>query len=120
MANQDAQRWWRNLSGSAPASVVGLWFGLVELADGGWHIYVAGTAEFDGADETAEWAVGPYVWWPDGRYFPFPAAGGDSDIASAVEAAAAFVEDLAPWTAVPVQGIATGFDDGDFKVVYQR
>ena len=40
---------------------------MVELAAGGWHIYVVGTASFDPEDETAEWAVGPHAWSPDGR-----------------------------------------------------
>lgn len=116
MADDSAPAWWANVSRSAPPALGGLWFGLVELTPGGWHIYVAGTAEFDADDETAEWAVDPYIWWPEDRYFPFPAAGGD-DVGAAVSAASDFVERLSPWTTVNVDGVATGFDDGDFVIV---
>jgi hypothetical protein len=116
---KDAAAWWRNVSETAPRGLRGLWFGLTELADSGWHIYVAGTATFDATDETAEWAVGPYPWLPNGRYFPFPAAGLD-DIVAAVDAAVAFVKDLEPWTAITIEGVATGFDAGEFSVVYPR
>ena len=57
---------------SAPPTVAGLWFGLTELVPGGWHLYVAGTNDFDDDDETAEWAAGPYEWWPEDRYLPLP------------------------------------------------
>jgi hypothetical protein len=67
----EATRWWANVSASAPTDLAGLWFGLVELSPGGWHIYVAGTETFDATDETAEWAAGPFAWWPDNRYLPF-------------------------------------------------
>lgn len=86
---------------------------------GGWHICIAGTETFDAGDETAEWAVGPYAWWPDGRYLHFPEAGSD-DIQSVVTAAASLVSGIEPWKAVPVEGVATGFDCGDFTIVYQR
>lgn len=69
------------------------------------------------ADETAEWAVGPYLWWPEGRYFSLPEAG-RRGVSDALEAAATWVRDLAPWSNVAVDGVATGFDDGDFLVVY--
>jgi hypothetical protein len=37
-----------------------------------------------------------------------------------VTAAASLVLDIEPWKAVPVEGVATGFDDGDFMIVHQR
>ena len=55
----DAQDWWADLRRQAPDAVSGLWFGLVELAHAGWHIYVAGTETFDPDDETGEWACEP-------------------------------------------------------------
>lgn len=118
MESGDHWEWWRRLSGEAPDGLVGLWFGLVELAHGGWHMYVVGTAEFDPDDPTAEWAVGPHAWSPDGRYFPFPDAG-DDDMAAALQSAADLVSELRPWKAVKVDGVATGFDGGDFVLVHQ-
>ena len=113
-----AMDWWKVLGAEAPSGLEGLWFGLVQLSDGGWHIYVAGTATFDADDENADWAVGPYAWWPEtpDRYFPFPQADTDS-IEDALDAAADFVRDLAPWATMPVRGVATGFDAGDFRIV---
>lgn len=111
--------WWRTVSAGAPDGLRGLWFGLVELAAGGWHIYVVGTASFDPEDETAEWAVGPHAWNPDGRYFPFPEAG-DDDLAAALHSAADLVAKLHPWTTIDVDGVATGFDDGDFVLLHKR
>lgn len=90
---------------------------MVELAVGGWHIYVAGTGQFDGDDEAAEWAAGPYAWSPEDRYFPFPPAAGE--VAAAVRDATTFVLGLRPWERVHVRGVATGFDDGDFEIVYR-
>jgi hypothetical protein len=107
--------WWRDLSRNAPAGLAGLWFGLVELEPGGWHVYVAGTDDFDGDDETAEWAVPPYAWSPSDRYFPFPEG---ASYETGVAAAAAVIAELEPWTAVAVEGVAAGYDDGDFEVVY--
>ena len=117
VGSQSSAEWWNDLAATAPAGLAGLWFGLVELGAGGWHIYVAGTSEFDGDDEVADWAVGPYAWWPDDRYLPLPVAAGDP--AAAVDDAAAFVRALRPWEHVQVTGVATGFDDGDFEVVYR-
>jgi hypothetical protein len=65
---EEARSSWAEVRRSAPESLAGLRFGLVELSPGGWRLYVVGTAEFDADDETAEWAVGPYAWWPEWRY----------------------------------------------------
>lgn len=67
-------------------------------------------------DETAEWAVGPHAWCPNGRYFPFPDAG-DDDLVAALQSGADLVLTLQPWTTINVDGVATGFDDGDFVLV---
>ena len=119
MPSADCWAWWRTVSAEAPGGLCGLWFGLGELSDGGWHIYVVGTAGFDPEDEAAEWAVGPYAWSADDRYFPFPGAG-DDDLAAALRSAADLVSTLHPWTTIEVDGVATGFDGGDFVIVYQR
>jgi hypothetical protein len=113
-----AREWWDEVRQSAPSGLGGLWFGLVELADSGWHIYVAGTSTFEATDETAEWAVGPYAWWPDRRYFPLPEMS-LLGVADAVEAAASFVRGLSPWSNLPVDGVATGFDDSEFLIVHR-
>lgn len=42
-----AEAWWADLHRGAPDRLGGLWFGLVELGPGRWHIYVASTATFD-------------------------------------------------------------------------
>jgi hypothetical protein len=119
LVETDVEQWWSRVAATAPDHLSGLWFGLTELSPGGWHLYVAGTETFDPDDETAEWATGPYAWWPDDRYFPF-AEIATVGVAEAVERAAEVVRGIAPWTDVLVQGVATGFDDGDFQVVYQR
>lgn len=116
MANEEAAAWWNLIKTTAPQGLAGLWFGLTELVDGGWHLYVAGTATFDAADEMAEWAVGPYAWWPENRYLAMPEVAG-RDVGAAVRHAAQVVRALAPWDHVDVVGIAVGFDDGDFEVV---
>jgi hypothetical protein len=114
---ESLDEWWSAVSASAPESLAGLWFGLVELEHEGWSMYVVGTASFDPEDETAEWAVGPYAWEPADRYVPFPEIG-QLDVALAVERAAVTVRNLQPWRTVPVGGAAVGFDEGDFTVVY--
>lgn len=96
-----------------------MWFGLVELSPGGWHLYVAGTDEFHGDDETAEWAVGPYRWRPNDGYFSVSEIG-ELGIDEAVSRAADIVRSLTPWNDLPVEGVATGFDEGDFEVVFAR
>lgn len=109
-------KWWRAVRATAPARIAGLWFGLAELADeDGFRLYVAGTETFDASDETAEWAVGPYAWWPEERYSPmeFPT----EDPFGALDAAQAVIRELRPWEHVSVEGVAVGFDDGDFMVV---
>lgn len=45
-------------------------------------------------------------------------AGAKLPTPDAIEQAAAVVRVLAPWRDLPVRGIAVGFDDGDFAVVY--
>jgi len=111
--------WWRAVASSAPANLVGLWFGMTELVPGGWNLYVAGTATFDARDETAEWAVGPYAWWPDDRYFPIPEVE-HLGVLEAVRHAAELVRSFTPWADMSVDGVAVGYDDGEFEVVFQR
>lgn len=118
MAEPSAREWWDEIRSSAPQRLGGLWFGLVELADGGWHLYVAGTEHFEVTDETAEWAAAPYAWRPEGGYLPFPAA--ELETSDAVAEATSCVRQLAPWQDLSVGGVATGFDGGDFEIVYAR
>jgi hypothetical protein len=110
--------WWQRVSETLPEGVKGLWFGMAEFDPGGWCLYVAGTDRFDALDPSAEWAVGPYVWWPQDR-FPVPRLGG-LPVGEAVQYAAALVREVAPWEALAVQGAAVGFDEGDFELVYPR
>lgn len=95
--------------------------GIVELPapSPGWHLYVAGTETFDGEGETAEWAVAEYAWWPDNRYFQLPEAQGASH-AQRLQEGVQIVKALALWRDVPVAGVAVGFDDGDFEIVFSR
>jgi hypothetical protein len=44
----------------------------------------------------------------------------DLDVPSAVAAASDLVCRIRPWATVPVDGVAVGFDDGDFAVIYDR
>ena len=111
-----ADAWWNELKKSAPGGLAGLWFGITELVPGGWHLYVAGTATFDRTDESADWAVGPYAWWPRDRYLPLSPS--SSDPAAVLESATAVVRAIAPWRDLPVTGVAVGFDDGDFTIVH--
>jgi hypothetical protein len=114
--------WWLGLVASVPPTVVGLWFGLVELAGTGGasarHLYVAGCPSFDPDDDSAEWAT-EYCWWPEGRYVLVPglAALDDREPAAVVEYAAGLVRGLNAHTVPGVLGVATGFDDGDFLLV---
>jgi hypothetical protein len=84
----------------------------------GWHLYVAGTETFDPEDATAEWAAADYLWWPEGRYFAVPELAtlpyGEM-LARAVD----LVRSIEPWREVPAIGVAVGFDDGDFQIVYR-
>jgi hypothetical protein len=61
-----------------------------------------------------------YCWWPDGRYVLLPdlAAIPDSAYLVALDHAAALVAALRPQDALRVKGVAVGFDDGDFRVVW--
>ena len=56
---------------------------------------------------------------PDGRYFPFPDAG-DEELATALQSAAELVSEIRPWTDINVDGVATGFDGGDFVLVHHE
>jgi hypothetical protein len=114
--------WWLGLAASMPATVLGLWFGLVELAgtDGAAarHLYVAGCPSFDPDDGSAEWAT-EYCWWPEGGYVLIPglAALDDREPAVVLEYAAELVQTLDAHGVPGVRGVATGFDDGDFLLV---
>lgn len=116
--------WWESLSAKAPSGVVGLWFGMTELVGtvgNGRHLYVAGCPTFDADDISAEWATS-YCWWPEGRYVcpPQLTAFADSDHLQALRHAADLVIALRPQDAIPVDGVAVGFDDGDFRVTWSR
>lgn len=117
-----ATRWWNGLRGDVPASARGLWFGITDLVVDGRvsrHIYVAGCPSFSTEDDTGEWAT-EYVWWPEGRYLSLEDAGipASDDFPEVLAAVVALVKDLAPWDDVDVDGVAVGFDDGDFEVVW--
>jgi hypothetical protein len=114
--------WWSRVAATAPANVAGLWFGMTDLASGSGvtrHLYVAGCHSFDPADEMAEWAT-DYCWWPDDRYVLASnlAAIPDSAYLKALDHAAALIEALQPQDTLGVKGVAVGFDDGDFRVVW--
>lgn len=97
-----------------------MWFGVVELANPvrGWHLYVVGTETFDPNDETAEWAVPDYAWRPEAGYLADPDLG-QLPAQAALDHAVAVVRSIEPWRDIPVLGVAVGFDDGDFEVVYR-
>jgi hypothetical protein len=113
-----AEAWWADVRRGAPARLGGLWFGLVDLDPGGWHISVAGTARFDPEDESGAWRAGPFPWRPADPYLSFPEAG-ELDAEDAAARAADLVRGFAPWHDVAVEGVAAGFDDGPIKVVYR-
>jgi hypothetical protein len=100
--------------------------GSVGCGSGSWSCRTAagtstspGLSGFDSTDETADWAAYPYAWRPDGGYLPFPDAGVLA-ASEAVAEAVVLVRALAPWEDLPVDGVAAGFDDGDFEIVYAR
>lgn len=113
--------WWDALAEDVPADVEALWFGLTELeTDAGAvrHLYVAGCPGFDAADDAGDWAT-DYVWWPEGRYVSPPnLAAHPGDYPAVLRHAAAVVTRLAPQHDASVQGVAVGFDEGDFTVTY--
>jgi hypothetical protein len=120
-----AQQWWSVLAPQMPSGVAGLWFGMTELVRGSAPtrtMYVAGCPTFDVDDETAEWAT-DYVWWPDGRYVVLPGLAGMSADGldgwdAVLDHAAAVIRRLRPQADVDVDGVAVGFDDGDFVLVW--
>lgn len=65
---------------------------------------LAGTATFDAEDDTAEWAVGPYAWWPEDRYLAM-AELQQLDVGAAVAHAAEVVRSLSPWRDIAVDGV---------------
>lgn len=118
------RHWWEQLATTAPATTAGLWFGITNLLSGSRttrHLYVAGCPSFDPADATAEWAT-DYSWWPDDRYVVAPhlAAIPDSSFVEVLDHAAALVQALRPQETLEVRGVAVGFDDGDFRVVWPQ
>ena len=56
---------------------------------------------------------------PGAPMVAFPEAG-DDDLAAALHSAADLVAKLHPWTTIDVDGVATGFDDGDFVLLHKR
>lgn len=117
--------WWTRLAITMPSTVVGLWFGITEVV---WPeglrptMYVAGCPTFDLDDETAEWAT-DYVWWPDDRYVVPPSlasmpAADSADLIAVLKHATTLIRRLQPQHDVDVQGVAVGFDDGDFTITW--
>lgn len=118
-----ARRWWQDLAPLAPNDLAGLWFGIFTSASGGREqrtLYMAGTATFDAADETAEWAAADYAWEPEGRYIVLPglAALPDQPFSGPLQHAAAVLREVQPWREQPGIGVAVGYDDGDFLVLH--
>jgi hypothetical protein len=117
--------WWRNLAEQVPPTVCALWFGIVDLVREGRvsrELYVAGSHRFDPADETGDWAVGP-VWWPEARYVSlmgFTGEDADGAYRRDLSYAASLVREIRPQEEVthPIKGVAVGFDDGDFEIVW--
>jgi hypothetical protein len=118
--------WWSVLKPKVPAGIAGIWFGIADLAFDGQQprrtIYVAGCSEFDPADPSAEWAVGPYAWWPDGRYVSPPGLAHlpGENYTAVLEHAAAILSAIGPHEGLDVDGVAVGFDDGDFLIIWKR
>ncbi|WP_433335426.1 hypothetical protein [Spirillospora sp. CA-294931] len=108
--------WWKALleqAAGAPPTIRALWFGLA-ATDTGWDLYVTGCDVFDPDDDLGDWACDP-TWWPDNNSVPLPGTTEDP-----LEHAAKLVYALSPeesWPS-PLQGIAVGYDDGDFTLVW--
>lgn len=116
--------WWAGLAPSVPPETRGLWFGMVDLVEGAAavrHLYVAGCPVFDPDDE-GDWAC-EYCWWPAGRYVLLPGLASlpDRPYQAVLGAAADLVRRLEPAAGVEhVEGVAVGFDDGDFEIVWAQ
>jgi hypothetical protein len=120
----ELSRWWKAIAPTAPDGLAALWFGLTELMVEGEPratLYVAGTERFDPDDNTGDWAAGDYAWWPDDRYTSPAglAAISDSEPQAQLNYAADLVRAIRPHEDVKVQGVAVGFDDGDFTVLWR-
>ena len=120
---EQAREWWARLRPSVPANAAGLWFGLFTAVEGGRPVrtlYVVGTGTFDGSDETAEWAVGPYRWEPDGRYVLLPELTRlpEQPFTAPLDHAAAALREVEPWADLDGVGVAVGYDDGDLVVLH--
>ncbi|MES9540444.1 hypothetical protein [Actinomadura sp. NPDC000600] len=118
--------WWRSLVDQARevTTVRALWFGIVELAGtegASWNLYVGGCREFAREDDTGDWAAEP-AWWPEGRYLFLTGLNERAeDGADAMLAyVAGLVRSLAPEQSWPglLEGVAVGFDDGDFALTW--
>lgn len=116
--------WWKSQAEQLPISVAGLWFGITNLAAGGRPartLYVAGCPAFEANDPTAEWAT-DYCWWPDDRYVNLPdlAAFRDSQQSEILVHGAALVRTLTATLPTHIEGLAVGFDSGDFRLIPTR
>ncbi len=83
-------------------------------------MYVAGTTEFDATDESGDWPAGPF-WLPEGRYVRLIGLSGeDEDYRLTLSYVVGLVRELRPHESVPypISGVAVGFDDGDFEIVW--
>jgi len=123
--------WWAQLEPDLPTATKGLWFGMAELVFARTsaeaeqttpqvHLYVAGTETFDADDESADWAVPDHLWSPENRYVLVPGlAAPAASFDEVLDRAEALLIELAPQTGHDhLDGVATGFDDGDVRVVW--
>ncbi|MEP7158991.1 MAG: hypothetical protein ABI797_06155 [Chloroflexota bacterium] len=118
------REWWSALAPNLPDGIAALWFGITDLVVDDRRqrtLYVAGSDRFDPQDPSGDWAGPPYAWWPDDRYVAPPglAALPDDDYRAVLDYAAALVRSILPPNGLAVDGVAVGFDDGDFTVVWE-
>lgn len=119
------RHWWRSLAPRVPDTVQSLWFSIADMVrdDGrSREFYVVGLGSFDLEDPTHDWAS-DVIWCVDDRYISVPSLAstlGDPDYRATIALAARLIQKLAPWDQLPrLPGVAVGFDDGDFQIVWQ-
>jgi len=117
--------WWLRVGPTMPTGLAALWFGITDIDVGGKAqrtLYVAGCDSFDADDSSGDWASAPYAWWPPTRYVTLPglAALAGHDYVAVLDYAVELVSSVEPQRGAMVDGVAIGFDDGDFRVVWSR